>query len=136
MDALFGPKTPLPPERAFIASARRVDDGRVAIEFRFSDDYYMYRNQIHLELRAPVGARIERVELPPAVTKDDATYGRTSVYVKPFVVEAVVSGADARPIAIHAVYQGCFAPRGICYPPQKARFDLPSLPPPRARPGR
>lgn len=88
----------------------------------------MYRDQIPLEVREPAVARIERLDLPPAVVKDDATYGRKSVYPRPFVVEAQLSAAHARPVVIVASLRGCFMPRGICYPPQQSRFDLPAPP--------
>lgn len=119
---------PLAPERAFSASARRMGRDRVAIDFSFAENYYMYRDQIRVDVDAPDGARFEGLDLPPAVLKDDATYGRTPVYARPFTVEASLSGAHGRRVVVIATFQGCFVPRGICYPPQQARFSLPAPP--------
>jgi len=109
----------LPPDQAYQLSVRAKDANTLVATLSPARDYYLYRDRIKFNIEAPPGLAIGSVSLPPGDFKEDPTFGKTEVYHRP--VEAVIhlSPNDARPqsVRLHASYQGCNEPRGVCYPP-------------------
>jgi thiol:disulfide interchange protein DsbD len=109
----------LPPDQAFQLSVRAKDADTLVATLSPAEDYYLYRDRIKFNIEAPPGLTVGSASLPPGDLKDDPTFGKTEVYHRP--VEAVIhlspSGARAQSVRLHASFQGCNEPRGVCYPP-------------------
>jgi thioredoxin:protein disulfide reductase len=82
-------------------------------------DYYLYRERIHFSIEDPPGLAIAAVSLPQGDLKEDPNFGKTEVYHRAFEAVIRLAPADARvaSIKLHASYQGCNEPKGVCYPP-------------------
>ncbi len=109
----------LPPDQAYQLSVRARDANTLVATLSPAKDYYLYRDRIKFSVEDPPGVAIESVSLPPGDIKEDPAFGKTEVYRH--AVEAVIhlswTGAHAQSIRLHASYQGCNEPRGVCYPP-------------------
>lgn len=109
----------LPPDQAYQLSVRARDATTLVATLTPAKDYYLYRDRIKFSVEAPAGLAVASVTLPPGDFKEDPTFGKTEVYHR--AVEAVIrlAPADTRSdsIRLHASYQGCNEPRGVCYPP-------------------
>src|SRR5581483_4179553 len=70
-------------------------------------------------------ASIAQVELPPGEMKRDPNFGDTYVFHRPVTAVVTLKRSDpaAEDIVIETQYQGC-ADAGLCYPPEKKRFQL------------
>lgn len=116
----------LPADQAFDLSVKVKDGSTLVAEFRPAKGYYLYRNKIEFKLPDGTGAHIAKVTLPQGDVKTDPTFGRTEVYHKPF--QAVIALKRVQPSAdkltLHATYQGCNEPVGVCYPPISKSFNL------------
>ncbi|WP_455153183.1 protein-disulfide reductase DsbD [Cupriavidus basilensis] len=116
-----GPSQPelLPPDQAFQVSVRATDAHTLVATLAPAKDYYLYRDRIQFSIEDPPGLAVGSVSLPPGDLKEDPTFGQTEVYHRP--VEAVIrlspSSARTESVRLHASYQGCNEPRGVCYPP-------------------
>ncbi|HEY2865272.1 MAG TPA: protein-disulfide reductase DsbD N-terminal domain-containing protein [Casimicrobiaceae bacterium] len=107
---------PLPPEKAFLFSARPVDPQTVEARFTIADGYYLYRDKIHFALDPGTGALMTPA-LPAGKVKEDAFFGRVETYRGSVTVNlAVRDFTPGKPLIIRAESQGC-ADIGICYPP-------------------
>jgi thiol:disulfide interchange protein DsbD len=118
---------PLPPEKAFLFSARAVDPQTVEARFIIADGYYLYRDKIHFALDPASGA-LATPALPAGKVKEDAFFGRVETYRGSLTVNlAVRNFTPGKPLVIRAESQGC-ADIGICYPPtiQAATVALPA----------
>ncbi|GAB3245421.1 protein-disulfide reductase DsbD N-terminal domain-containing protein [Chitinimonas naiadis] len=109
---------PLPPEQAFSPQVRRLDGNRLRVDFLVQPGYYLYKDRLLVALKDTPGLRISQVDYPPAVSKQDPSFGTTQVYPQPFSVTLTLAGPGKGPVTVLARYQGCFETRGICYPPQ------------------
>ncbi|MEO8124898.1 MAG: protein-disulfide reductase DsbD, partial [Burkholderiales bacterium] len=82
-------------------------------------DYYIYRDRISFSITGPPGVSVASVDLPEGKPKADPTFGTVQVYHYP--VEAVIAlrheSAPPAEVQLHATYQGCNDPLGVCYPP-------------------
>lgn len=116
----------LPPDQAFGLSIRVKDGDTLIADFKPAKDYYLYRDKIEFKLPDGADARITRVALPRGDLKSDPTFGQTEVYHQPF--QAVISlnrnQSSADKLTLHATYQGCNEPVGVCYPPINKSFNL------------
>lgn len=116
---------PLPPELAFSVKARRVDTKTIMVDFAVTPAYYLYKDKLLIVLKNTTGTRIGGIDFPPAVTKNDLSFGDTQVYTKPFSIKVELAGDGTGPITLLTRYQGCFETRGLCYTPQSATLTLP-----------
>jgi thiol:disulfide interchange protein DsbD len=66
------------------------------------------------------------VDLPRGEIKDDPAFGKVEVYRHP--VQAIITlnrkNLDAGRLTLHATYQGCNEPVGVCYPPIEKSYDV------------
>lgn len=122
------PAEPVPPEQAFSVKARRVDATRIALDYAVRPGYYLYRARLTIALKDTPGVRIARIAYPPAVTKEDKTFGRSEVFTTPFVVTVQLDGNTKAATTLVATYQGCYEAIGVCYPPESKTL---TIPPPR-----
>lgn len=127
LDRLLGKPAssePLPPEKAFQVSARRLDAQRISVDFAIKPGYYLYKDRMMVALKDTPGRRIASVDYPLAVTKQDKTFGASPVYLAPVSVSLTLEGPGKGPVTIFARYQGCLETIGLCYPPQDAELKI------------
>lgn len=108
----------LPPDEAYRLSVRATDADTLVATVTPAPGYYVYRERIKFRIADPPGLAIEDVALPTGDIKDDPNFGKMEVYHR--AVDAVIRLAQGpRPasIRLHASYQGCNEPSGVCYPP-------------------
>jgi thioredoxin:protein disulfide reductase len=123
----LGQVSPLPPDKAFLFSARAVDAQTVEAHFTIADGYYLYRDKIHFALDPAAGALVTPA-LPAGKIKQDEFFGRVETYRGSMTVNlAVRNFTPGKPLMIRVESQGC-ADIGICYPPtiQTATVALPA----------
>ena len=119
----------LPPEQAFQVDLAASPDGGVVVHFRLAPGVYLYREQFKAKLQAapptdgdagwPVNWAVPKGEV-----KHDPTFEKdVEVFHQDVDARLTWQGAAAGPALLTVVYQGC-ADAGLCYPPQKAKFDL------------
>ncbi|HEY8219906.1 MAG TPA: protein-disulfide reductase DsbD [Methylobacter sp.] len=121
----------LPPNQAFKVSAKAVTANQIEISWDIAEGYYLYRNKMRFESKTQQ-IRLSEPAFPAGQTHHDENFGDVVIYRKALNVPVTITaenGADALQLLVQ--YQGC-ADRGICYPPQKATFDL-KLPAPVAK---
>src|SRR5665647_1600128 len=107
----------LQPEQAFRLTVTKQADGLVRLNWKISDGYYLYRQQMKVK-GDPVGSA-QQVEWPAGTRKTDATFGESEVYHDNVAVRVKAPNAQA----LTVVWQGC-AEAGLCYPPQTQRVNL------------
>ncbi|NUO72286.1 MAG: thiol:disulfide interchange protein, partial [Frateuria sp.] len=114
----------LPPDEAYRLEMRVVDARTLAATLTPAPDYYLYRDRIHFTVEDPPGVVVEDVSLPKGEPKQDPTFGQVDVYHHP--IEAVIrlSAPVTGPVRVHATYQGCNEPKGVCYPPIEMTLTL------------
>jgi thiol:disulfide interchange protein DsbD len=109
----------LPPDQAYQLSVRASAADTLVATLSPAPDYYLYRERIKFRIEDPAGIAVASVTLPPGDIKEDPNFGKTEVYHHP--VDAVIrlSGpvAGGKSVRVHASYQGCNEPLGVCYPP-------------------
>ena len=109
----------LPPDEAYKLSIRAQSVDTLIATFTPADGYYLYRDRIKFVVEDPPGVTITSVSLPRGEIKEDPTFGKTEVYHHPVdVIIRLASGSTrATSVRLHATYQGCNEPLGVCYPP-------------------
>lgn len=115
----------LPPEKAFTVSVRVHDASTVVAQFKPAHGYYLYRDRIRFQVRAPSSITVQEVRLPDGQLKADPTFGSVAVFDAPFAATVLLKQASTeKSVArLHFTYQGC-SDRGVCYPPNEKTFDL------------
>jgi thioredoxin:protein disulfide reductase len=116
-------------ERAFVATARHVDDKTLELRFVIAPGYYLYRDRFHFEVNG------QPVLVPPRAWpagkwKQDATFGKVIIYRKsvhlliPMPARNLdIEEGNLQPIALAVSSQGC-ADAGICYPPLRQSLAI------------
>jgi thiol:disulfide interchange protein DsbD len=118
----------LPPDEAFRFGAGMEQPDSVALTWIIAEDYYLYKDRIHVETDTP-GVTLGKLQLPKGDPKHDEYFGDTEVYHE--VLEASLPIArpagSGGPLNLKVTYQGC-ANEGICYNPITKNVSL-ELPP-------
>lgn len=116
----------LPPEQAFKLAITVKDANTLIARFTPAKEYYLYRDRIHFKVLKPDGVTIAGVDLPRGVMKNDPAFGPMEIYRQPFTVRIALKrgSAAAAQLALHATWQGCNEPKGVCYVPLEKTFDL------------
>jgi thiol:disulfide interchange protein len=116
----------LPPEQAFKLAVTVKDADTLIARFTPAKDYYLYRDRIQFKVLKPDGVAIAGVDLPRGVMKNDPAFGPMEIYRQPFTVRIALKrgSAAATRLALHATWQGCNEPKGVCYVPLEKTFDL------------
>lgn len=107
----------LPVEQAFRLSVSQNGDGQVSLNWKISDGYYLYRNQVKVE--GEPEASVKEVSLPAGIVKNDEYFGPSEVYHDQLAIQVKAPAAQA----LNVSWQGC-AEAGICYPPQTRHVAL------------
>src|SRR5690606_8331413 len=128
----------LPVDQAFVLSASAPEPGRIEVQWKIAEGYYLYRHRTSVTASGDfVGGNLR---LPAGERHVDEFFGPVETYRG-----RLLATRDGQPTGAGAIaelevrYQGC-ADLGICYPPQTRRLQvrLPGagLPPARPAAGR
>ena len=110
----------LEPERAFVLSARVLDERQVEVTFDVAPGYYLYREQFKF---AAQGATLGEAVIPAGKTKFDETFQKNvETHRGQMRIVLPVTQAPAE-FLLDVTSQGC-ADRGLCYPPQQQQLAV------------
>ncbi|MBK8759097.1 MAG: protein-disulfide reductase DsbD N-terminal domain-containing protein [Sulfuritalea sp.] len=116
---------PLPPEQAFVVTAKLKSANVVAVEIIPAKKHYLYKSKTRFALKNSPGVSIRDVVLSSGEIKDDLFFGRIEVYKGTARVDIML---DRKPSAggmtLIAYFQGCNEALGICYPPLERSIEL------------
>ena len=116
---------PLPPEKAFVVTAKLKSANVVGVEIVPAKKHYLYKSKTRFALKNSPGVSIREVALSAGEIKDDPFFGRIEVYKE--TVRADIT-LDRKPSAggmtLIAYFQGCNETLGICYPPLERSIEL------------
>ncbi len=109
----------LPPEQAFKLTVVPQDDGRVSLNWKISDGYYLYRKQ--LTVTSEPTDQVKDFILPKGRIKQDEFFGISEIYDNKLEARVKAPGAQS----LKVTWQGC-AEAGLCYAPQTQTIKLSS----------
>ena len=113
----------LPPvDEVFVLSAQAPSRGRIDVEWKIADGYYLYRHRTSVAANAAFANA--RLALPKGKAYRDEFFGDVETYRQSLT--GVVTGTTAEgtdEVTLTIKYQGC-ADAGICYPPQTRRLTV------------
>jgi thiol:disulfide interchange protein len=116
---------PLPPEQAFVVTAKLKGANVVAVEIIPAKKHYLYKSKTRFALKNSPGVSIRDVVLSSGEIKDDPFFGRIEVYKGTARADITL---DRKPSAggmtLIAYFQGCNEALGICYPPLERSIEL------------
>ena len=116
---------PLPPEQAFVVTAKLKSANVVAVEIIPAKKHYLYKSKTRFALKNSPGVSIRDVVLSSGEIKDDPFFGRIEVYKGTARADITL---DRKPSAggmtLIAYFQGCNEALGICYPPLERSIEL------------
>lgn len=123
--ALAAQEQPLPPEQAFIVTAKLKSANVVGVEIIPAKKHYLYKSKTRFALKNSPGVNIREVALSSGEIKDDPFFGRIEVYKGTARADITL---DRKPAAggmtLIAYFQGCNEALGICYPPLERSIEL------------
>lgn len=116
---------PLPPEQAFVVTAKLKSANVIGVEIIPAKKHYLYKSKTRFALKNSPGVSIREVALSGGEIKDDPFFGRIEVYKE--TVRANIT-LDRKPSAggmtLIAYFQGCNEALGICYPPLERSIEV------------
>ena len=117
---------PLPVDEAFPLTASFVD-GKLAIQVDVKPGHYLYRDRFEFrvdgkDVGAAVLPKLTKLAQDKGKVKNDPTFGKTTVFEKPFSID--VAAVSAPKTELEIMFQGCSEVAGVCYPPAKRSFLL------------
>lgn len=117
---------PLPVDEAFPMTASFVD-GKLALQVGVTPGHYLYQDRFEFrvdgkDVGPKVAQKLTKLAKDKGKVKNDPTFGKTTVFEKPFSVELVPLTTTKTELEL--VFQGCSEVAGICYPPAKRVFAL------------
>ena len=120
-----GIATFLPVDKAFTFTVDAIDATTVAVRWRITDGYYLYRDKFTFVLAGAPAASVTSVHTPRGEFKVDELFGRTEVYHGNIetVIKVKRDASLDGPVRLKMRYQGC-AEAGYCYPPQSRVVDV------------
>ncbi len=115
----------LPVDKAFKVSVQARDAHTLVAEFVPAKGYYLYRDKLGVAARTGSGVTVEAVQLPRGELKSDPNFGDTEVFHAPVQAIATLKrkSPGAQHISVEASFQGC-AEAGLCYPPERKKFNV------------
>ena len=122
-----GDEEPLPPDQAFVMSAKTLSADMIRAEWHIVDGYYMYRDKFRFDSNTN-GISTNPGIYPKGKVKEDEFFGKVETYRGNIVIDIPITRtSDITTLDLTLTSQGC-ADIGICYPPQKQKVSL-TLPP-------
>jgi thiol:disulfide interchange protein DsbD len=123
--ALAAQEQPLPPEQAFVVTAKLKSANVIGVEIIPAKKHYLYKSKTRFALKNSPGVSIRDVVLSSGEIKDDPFFGRIQVYKGTARADITL---DRKPSAggmtLIAYFQGCNEALGICYPPLERSIEL------------
>ena len=115
----------MPAEQAFQFFATVKDASTLHVNWEIAKGYYLYREQIQLELTNAVGNQLGNYSIPRGTPAHDEAFGQVETFHNElgFDLPIIRANSSAQTITLQAKYQGC-ADRGVCYPPMTKKIDL------------
>ena len=110
----------LPPEQAFVVSARMVAPDRAEVSVAITRGYYLYREPFRFSAD---GARLGPALIPPGKVKFDENFQKNVETYRGTLHLAVPVLQAEGPFRLNVVSQGC-ADAGLCYPPMTTALRL------------
>lgn len=102
----------LPPEQAFVFSARMADASTIEVRYEIADSYYMYRDKLAFEAS---GATLGSADIPRGKVKFDPNFEKDVETFRQQLTLRVPVQADGS-FTLKVTSQGC-SDKGLCYPP-------------------
>ena len=116
---------PLPPEQAFVVTAKLKGANVVAVEIIPAKKHYLYKSKTRFALKNSPGVSIRDVVLSSGEIKDDPFFGRIEVYKGTARADITLDRKlSAGGMTLIAYFQGCNEALGICYPPLERSIEL------------
>ena len=116
---------PLPPEQAFVVTAKLKSANVVAVEIIPAKKHYLYKSKTRFALKNSPGVSIRDVVLSSGEIKDDPFFGRIEVYRGTARADITLNRKpSAGGMTLIAYCQGCNEALGICYPPLERSIEL------------
>ena len=110
---------------AFPWRVSEVAPGTFRITFHPAPEHYLYAHAFGFSLLTGDGEQALDFELPPGLEKQDPFFGDVVAFYDQVSVTLDLDRGIAPGAALRIEFQGC-ADWGFCYPPQQARYVLPS----------
>jgi thiol:disulfide interchange protein DsbD len=108
----------LPVEEAFALSAQAGADGRLQLQWRIAEGYYLYRHRL-AAAATDDGVELGPLQLPAGTAYTDEFFGDVETYRGTLDAGATLTWpAGVDEAAVEVRFQGC-ADVGVCYPPHK-----------------
>jgi thiol:disulfide interchange protein DsbD len=116
---------PMRPEEAFKASVRAMDAQTLELRLEIAEGHYLYRDKFQFSIE-PENVRLGQVGFPKGRKIEDETFGKVEIYEHELTIRLPVERQASGPLSLtlQAIFQGCAAEAGICYPAQKQRFGV------------
>src|SRR5690606_13655506 len=112
----------LPVDQAFVLSASAPEPGRIEVQWKIAEGYYLYRHRTSVTASGDfVGGNLR---LPAGERHVDEFFGPVETYRGQLLATLDGQPTGAGAIAeLEVRYQGC-ADAGICYPPQTRQVQV------------
>lgn len=105
----------LPPDEAFVFTAKAQDAKTVQLQFKAHPGYYMYQERFHFAPQTP-GVELGKPGFPPAHVIFDKNLGHDVAHYRGVVTIPLPVVKAPPSFKLLVTYQGC-ADAGLCYPP-------------------
>ena len=113
----------LPPEEAFLISARATSANKIILSWKIADGYYLYKDKTHIESETST-IHLGKPLFPEGKIKQDEYFGKMEIYRHDLNIPIPIQNPSATSILkILVQYQGC-ADIGVCIPRKKAPLAL------------
>ena len=99
----------------------RLESGDLLLHWVIADGYYLYKNQLKLQLEVESVMSDAELTLPSGKAKYDQFFGDVEVYYQQLSARASLLNEQAIKLSVRS--QGC-ADAGLCYPPSTQHFQF------------
>ena len=115
----------LHPDEAFVPHLSKIDSNHIEIKWDIKDGYYLYMGMFNFQIDSE-NIKIKTVKMPEGSKKHDEFFGDVDVYYRTTKADIYIINPENDKFNLIVTYQGC-AEAGLCYPPIKKIFSLPSF---------
>jgi thiol:disulfide interchange protein len=112
----------LPVDEAYQLALEIVDSQHIRLYWQIEDGYYLYRKRFAFKLEQDGREIAVSPSFPQGIEHEDEYFGRTEVYYYNADITIAVDPVEG-PALLTVTSQGC-ADAGLCYPPEKVKFNV------------
>ena len=106
-------------EKAFQISVKAESKDSITVSWDITEGYYLYRERIVFSSNTE-GIVLGTPLLPEGEIKEEPAIGKLAIYRNNIAIKIpITNNSNVDKLKLKVKYQGCFEPRGVCYPPQK-----------------